>query len=181
MPRRITVVGNSGSGKSTLSRAISARLGCDHIELDSIHHLENWTPIERNKMRQIVRDRIQAERWVVDGNYGSFVRDLVFASADTIVWLDLPRRTVMQRITRRTLGRMITRRELWNGNKERFANLFKTEPEENIILWAWTQHHDYHEKYLEAMNEAAPHADWVQLTSPRDVANWLARLTSHSP
>lgn len=176
-PRRIAVVGNSGSGKSALSAKIAERLGCDHIELDSIHHLPGWTPIERDAMRQIVRERIQADSWVVDGNYRSYVQDLVYPVADTVLWLDYPRRVVMSRVTRRTLGRMAMRRELWNGNRERFPNLFKTEPEENIILWSWTQHEKYRQQYLEASEDAAnAHLNWVRLTSPRAARDWIATL-----
>ena len=176
-PRRIAVVGNSGSGKTTLARAIAARIDADHVELDSIHHLENWTPIERDKMRRIVTERIESDRWVVDGNYRSLVQDLVFARADTVVWLDLPRRVVMPRIVSRTLGRMILRRELWNGNQERFGNLFKREPEENIILWSWTQHVKYRQQYLDAAaNPANDHLTWVRITSPRQQRRWLTGL-----
>ena len=176
-PCRLAVVGNSGSGKTTLAAAIAMRLGCDHIELDGIHHLPNWTPIEREPMREIVTSRIAAESWVVDGNYQSLVQDLVFARADTVVWLDLPRRVVMSRVVRRTLGRMLLRRELWNGNRERFRSLVRTEPEENIILWSWTQHHRYRDRYGAASTDPAfQHLEWVRITSPRQQRRWLAEL-----
>ena len=42
-PRRIAIVGNSGSGKTTLARAVAERIDAEHIELDAIHHLEDWT------------------------------------------------------------------------------------------------------------------------------------------
>ena len=105
-PRRVAVVGNSGSGKTSLARRVASALACDHVELDGIHHQADWTPIDRDEMRAIVSARLASDGWVVDGNYGSFVQDLVFAHADTVVWLDLPRRVVMPRIVRRTLGRM---------------------------------------------------------------------------
>jgi adenylate kinase family enzyme len=177
-PRRIAIVGNSGSGKSTLAAQVCGLLGCDHIELDSIHHLPNWTPIERDQMRKTVATRIESDTWVVDGNYRSFVQDLVFARADTVVWLDLPRSIVMPRIIRRTLGRMVLRRELWNGNQEQFRNLFKTDPAENIILWSWTQHEKYREQYLEAaVDPAHGHLTWVRITSPRQQREWVQSLS----
>ncbi|MFW2383511.1 MAG: hypothetical protein ACN4GZ_17285 [Acidimicrobiales bacterium] len=177
-PRRVSVVGNSGSGKSTLSKEIAGRLGCEHIELDAIHHLPNWTPIEREEMRRIVRERTEAESWVVDGNYGSLVQDIVFSRVDTVVWLDMPHRVTMSRVVRRTVGRGILRRELWNGNRESLRNLLKTEPEENIVLWAWTQRNKYRTKYRTAKDDAAnAHLNWVHLTSPGDVRDWIATIS----
>lgn len=178
-PQRIVVVGNSGSGKTSLARRIARSLDADHVELDAIHHLENWTPIARDQMRSIVEERIASEWWVVDGNYGSLVQDLVFAAADTVVWLDLPRRVVMPRILRRTLGRMVFRRELWNGNRERFRNLVDRRPEENIILWAWSQHEAYRAGYERKMSDVSnAHLDWIRLTSRAAVKEWLAGIES---
>lgn len=176
-PQRVAVVGNSGSGKSSLSKEIAARLDCDHIELDSIHHLPGWIPIDRDKMRQIISERTESDCWVVDGNYRSFTQDIVFPKADTVIWLDVPRRVVMSRVIRRTLGRIVTRTELWNGNRERFGNLFKTAPEENIILWSWTQHEKYRQQYLDAKDDATnAHLNWVHLTTRNEARDWLATL-----
>ena len=177
-PRRIAVVGNSGSGKTTLARAIAERIGAEHIELDAIHHQEDWTPIERDEMRAIVGERIEADAWVVDGNYASMVQDLVLERADTVVWLDLPRWVVMPRIIRRTLGRMALRRELWNGNRERFRNLLKTDPLDNIILWSWTQAPKYRVKYEQASTDPGnAHLDWVRIKTAQQQRAWLNKLT----
>ena len=62
LPLRVAVVGNSGSGKSTLARELAVRLGVKCIELDAIHHLPDWTPIDREEMRRVVRERTEAER-----------------------------------------------------------------------------------------------------------------------
>ena len=128
-------------------------------------------------MRRIVSDRIEADSWVVDGNYRSLVQDLVLARAEAVVWLDLPRRTVMPRIIRRTLGRMITRRELWNGNRERFRNLLKTDPYENIILWSWSQAPKYRQQYAEASRDPLNgHLEWIHITSARQQRSFLRQL-----
>ncbi len=80
-------------------------------------------------------EAVAGDDWVVDGNYGA-VRDLVWERADTVVWLDLPRRVVMRRVAIRTIRRALTREELWNGNREPLTNFYRWDPERNIIRWA---------------------------------------------
>ena len=118
--RRVSVVGNSGSGKSTLGRALAARLGVPFVELDAIHHLPGWQPIDVPEFRKTVGAIVDGDGWVIDGNY-SAVRDLVWARADTVIWFDLPRRTVIRQVLWRTIRRGVTREELWNGNRERLT------------------------------------------------------------
>ncbi|HWG15817.1 MAG TPA: hypothetical protein VG268_21335 [Streptosporangiaceae bacterium] len=91
---------------------------------------------------------------MIDGNY-SAVRPLVWDRADTVVWLDLPRWTVMRQIVWRTLRRVAFRAELWNGNRERWANLFTWEQEESVISWAWHHHPVYRERYAAAAADPA--------------------------
>ena len=117
--RRVSVVGTSGAGKSTLARALAGALGADFLELDSVYHQAGWVPLPR-EYRARVASVTAGERWVIDGNY-SKVRDVVWARADTVVWLDLPRRTVMRRVIWRSSGAS-GRVELWNGNRERWQN-----------------------------------------------------------
>jgi adenylate kinase family enzyme len=93
--RRVSVVGNSGSGKSTVAAALAAALGVPHLELDGVFHQPGWEPLPADSFRAVVAAAVAGDGWVLDGNY-SAVRDLVWARADTVVWLDLPRRTVMR-------------------------------------------------------------------------------------
>jgi adenylate kinase family enzyme len=172
--RRVSVVGNSGSGKSTLARALSQRLGVDYIELDAIHHLENWEPIDPDEFNETV-DRLSAESsWVIDGNYRSVVQDKVWQRADTVVWLDLPRRTVMTQVVARSLRRVVSREKLWNGNQESARNLLSRDPELNVVLWSWTQHGKYVERYSSAMTDPEfAHLDFVRLSSRQAMRDWL--------
>ncbi len=59
---------------------------------------------------------------MVDGAYRGKLGDLVLERADTVVWLDLPRRVWLPRLVLRTLRRALTREELWNGNRESLWN-----------------------------------------------------------
>ena len=178
---RVSVVGNSGSGKSTLAVALADTLGASHLELDSVFHLPDWEPLDREIFRERVEEFTQAPTWVVDGNYRA-VRDIVWSRADTVVWLDLPRRLVMRQLLRRTLRRMATGAELWNGNRERWRYLFKLDPEESILLWAWTKHYEYRERYLAAMTDPAnSHLKFVRLRSRKESAELLAALQPSEP
>jgi adenylate kinase family enzyme len=163
--RRVSVVGNSGSGKSALAAALASRIGVPHVELDAIFHQPNWGELPVEDFRERVSEAIETNGWVVDGNY-SVVRDLVWRRADTVVWLDLPRRVVMGRIIRRSLDRVIFRRELWNGNRERWRNLASIDPAKSIIAWACTQHSAYRDRYGQAVSDPTwTHLDFVRLRS----------------
>jgi adenylate kinase family enzyme len=171
--RRVSVVGTSGSGKSTLARELADILGVPHLELDAVHHQPGWAPLPTDEFRRIVAARAAAGGWVIDGNYGR-VRDLVWARADTVVWLDLPKRTVMRQVVWRTLRRVALRRELWNGNRERWRNFLTWNPEESVISWAWHKHAPDHAKYAAAAADpASAHLRFIRLASRRDIARFL--------
>jgi adenylate kinase family enzyme len=171
--RRISVVGNSGSGKSTLSRALARRLGVLYLELDAVHHLPGWTPISPDAFAARVREAAAGDSWVIDGNYGA-VRPIVWSRADTVVWMDPPRRTVMRRVLWRTVRRGVTRQTLWNGNRESLRNLFSRDPGVNIALWAWRNHAKYRDRYAAAAADPAnEHLSFVRIGSRGDAQRQL--------
>lgn len=171
--RRVSVVGNSGSGKSTLARKLAAILGVPHLELDSVFHQPGWKPLPVDEFKELVAARTDEDGWVVDGNYGA-VRPVVWARADTVIWLDLPRRTVMRQVTWRTVRRALTRQELWNGNREPVANFLRLDPEESVISWAWHKHGEYRDRYAAAAKDPAnAHLAFIRLGSRRDIDRFL--------
>lgn len=177
--RRVVIVGNSGSGKTTLANGVAERLGVPHVELDAHFHQAGWTPTPAQEFTATVRTALDAADaasggWVVCGNY-SAVRTSIWARADTIVWLDLPRPIVMWRVTSRSLARVVRHTELWNGNRESAANLMALhDPERSVVRWAWDGVERYRRLYVTAM-ASTTWADvrWYRLRSPRAVAQWL--------
>lgn len=172
---RIAVVGSSGSGKSTLARELVSR-GYAHLELDALAHQENWQRSPDPEMRGAIVDFIQAHgRWVVDGNYERF-RNEIWSHVDTIVWLDLDRRTVMSRLLRRSLGRLLLRKTLWNGNRERWRDVLSRDPERSVLMWAWTRFDGYRAAYERLMSEPRWSAlTWVRLRTTGEVHALLER------
>ena len=174
--QRVSVVGNSGSGKTTLARALSTRLAAPHLELDSVFHQPGWEPLPTEQFRARVAEFIAADRWVIDGNY-SKVQDLIWQRADTVVWVDLPRRLVMWRVIWRSVRRAALRAELWNGNRERWGNLLHIDPAKSVIAWSWTRHRRYRERYLRAAADPArQQLTFIRLRTPAEAA----RLLSHA-
>jgi adenylate kinase family enzyme len=149
-----------------------------HLELDSVFHQPGWEPLPGDEFQRLVRARADDDGWVIDGNY-SAVRPIVWARADTVVWLDLPKRTVMRQVTWRTLRRAVTRQELWNGNREPFANFLSWVPEKSIISWSWHKHAEYRTRYgTAAADPANAHLAFIRLTSRRDITRFLAEPTA---
>ena len=176
---RISIVGSPGAGKTWLAGQLAQRLSVDHIELDAIFHQPGWQPLADDLFTSRVTAAIDSLRWIVDGNYSRVARPIVWSRADTVVFLDLPKATVMRALLRRTVRRSWRREELWNGNRERFRNLVKSEKEDNILLWAWTQFDRYRQTYREAMSDPDyAHLEFVHLRSRADVAAWLSSVTN---
>jgi len=171
--RRVSVVGTSGVGKSTFASSLAGGLGCPFLELDSVYHQADWVPLATSVFRDRVAAVVAGERWVIDGNY-SKVRDIVWARADTVVWLDLPRRVVMRRLVWRTLRRVAGRAELWNGNRERWHNVFTWDRQESVISWGWHSFGSNRVRYAAAMADPAlGHVLFVRLASAGAVRRFL--------
>lgn len=178
MVQRIRIVGTTGAGKTHLARAVAARLNLPHLELDALQHQPGWQPAsDQDFAAGLQRFLATAEErggWVVDGNYNDRAGELL-AVADTVVWLDYPRWVVMARIVRRSVGRVLLRRQLWNGNRERLATLLSTNADENVVLWAWTQHLPNRRRYDAALRQPSG-ASWVRLRTPGEARRWLRAI-----
>jgi adenylate kinase family enzyme len=175
--QRVSVVGNAGAGKSRFAQRLAAQLGAPWVELDAIHHLADWEPIDPATFHAAVDKIASTNTWVIDGNYRSVVVDgPVWRRADTVVWLDLPRRTVMRQLTLRSLRRVVRHEQLWNGNQESVRTLLAWDPHLSLIRWAWTQHGKYRGRFASAMaSEELSHLQFVRVRSRREAEAFLAR------
>ena len=173
--QRIIVIGTSGSGKTTFARALANRLGFPHGEQDAWNHEAGWREAPLGRFRARVDLFTSGRQWVMDGNY-SKARDIGWARADTLVWLDYSAWVVYPRIMRRTFFRVMTRQELWNGNRETWRGVLAAEAP---LRWFWRTHW----KRRREMPELAaqyPNLTLVRLRTPGEAARWLQNINLQS-
>jgi adenylate kinase family enzyme len=173
---RISVIGTSGSGKTTFADKLAGILRIPHVELDTLYWEADWEPAPRDVFRSRVREAVRTERWVVDGNYSTSARDLVWERADTIVWLDFSFTVTLGRVLRRTIYRLVTGEECCNGNRERLGAAFSRD---SVIMWTLQSYKRHRVEYplLLAVQEQRG-AQTVRLHSPREANRWLTRQAS---
>ena len=174
--RRIHVVGTSGSGKSTLAKALAARRAIPYVELDAIRHGPNWVDLPDDRFREEVAAALGGDAWVVEGNY-SAVRPWIWERADTVIWLDYPFPVVFGRVLRRTVRRCWSGEELWNGNRETFANSFLSC--DGVVYWSVKTYRRVRRGFgasLPAWQAAAPNRTALHFRTPKVAAVWLKGL-----
>jgi adenylate kinase family enzyme len=131
---------------------------------------------EPEVFRARVAEATAGDRWVVDGSY-SKVRDLVWARADTLVWLDYPLAVKLWRLVERTARRLWTGEELWNGNRERLRDHLNLLDRDNLFVWTVLQHRYHQTTYPAALAEPAhAHLRLVRLRTPGAGRRWLEQV-----
>ncbi len=96
---RVVIIGPGGAGKSELARSIARRTGLPVVHLDLLFWREGWTPAPRKDALGRLDKAIAGDRWILDGNFlEAGGEDRRFNRADTVIFLDLPRRTCLWRV-----------------------------------------------------------------------------------
>ena len=168
--RRIVVVGGPGSGKTTVAAALATALGVPHVELDALWWEPGWTPATAALFESRVRHAIAGDAWVVDGNYLDEGGRAVWRAADTLVWLDLPRRTCIVRVVRRSASRVVRGTKLWGTNRQRAGTLSPRSIARLVRRWR------SYPARIEALLEtrAWPHLRVVRLRTDEEVRAFSA-------
>ena len=163
--RRVLVIGSGGAGKSTFARRLGERTRLPVVHMDAHYWRPGWVEPSKEEWRRQVERLLEADAWIMDGNYGGTM-DLRLAAADTVVFLDLPRLTCLWRVfARRWRFRNRTRPDMTEGCPERVSLEF--------VRWIWTYPRLRRPAILErlaALDRATP----VILRSAGEVDRWLA-------
>jgi adenylate kinase family enzyme len=165
--KRVVVLGAGGAGKTRLANELSRRTGLPVVHLDQIFWGPGWTARPADEAQPELAEAVTAERWILDGNFLTRLGSERLARADSVVFLDLPRRTCL----RRALWRLICgeqRADLPAGCSESLDLPF--------LRWIWRYPRDDRPRVLEFL--IGLDAEVHRLRSPRDVRRYLDKIHS---
>ena len=117
--QRIMVLGQSNAGKSTLALAIAAKLDLPVVQLDRLQHLPNtdWQARPEAEFQALHDDAIEAEHWIMDGNY-SRLMPMRFLRATGIILITSNHWLRLGRYLKRTLRNPSARAGSLEGGRE---------------------------------------------------------------
>jgi adenylate kinase family enzyme len=163
--KRIIIIGSSGSGKSTLANQLGATLDLPVIHLDKHFWHPGWVGTEPHVWQEKVRQFAAKESWIIDGNYRSTLH-IRLETADTVVFLDLPRWLCTWRATKR-------RFQYWNRQRPDIAEgcqekvFDPTFP--RFIKWVWNYPNRARPNVLNAMKGLPTNKRFIWLKSHNEV------------
>src|SRR3954469_14142070 len=163
--RRVLVIGSSGAGKTRLTMRLAEQLGLPPVFLDVHYWRPGWQSSDLASWRQRVGELAGHSEWIMDGNFAETF-DLRMPRADTLVWLDFPRRTCLRRVLMRSLkdhGR--SRPDLPDGCPEQIDLA--------LLRWVWDFPAKQRPQILDGINQFGAHLQAVQLVNDRAVAEFL--------
>ncbi len=160
--KRILVIGCSGSGKSTLSRELSRRLNLPLIHLDNLFWKPGWVAREKADFKRLLKVELKKDSWIIDGNFARTMA-LRVHYADTVIFLDFNRWICFWRVTKRWL--------LHGGEMQAVGCPQKVDFP--FLQYIWKYRKKERLEVLNIMGKNNGDLQWITLTNPSEVKQWL--------
>lgn len=166
--KRTLIIGSPGAGKSTFAIQLSKKTGLPLIHLDSEFWQPGWVQTPSNEWREHVSELVSGKEWIIDGSYDGSL-DIRLPRADTVIYLDFPRRLCMWRVFKRiftSYGKV--RQDMAEGCPEHLDFEF--------IKWVWDYPHKHTPKIQEKLDEYFSNGNLFRLNNSDQVKQFLASL-----
>ena len=175
--KRIVIIGATGTGKTTLAQQLSAKGALDFIDLDELHWLPDWQVRDASDFQQRVAAAVTADAFVVSGNYRE-VRNVIWARADTVVWLNYPFWFVFCRLLRRSILRAVDKRKVCNGNTEPWSKYLSSD---SIMVWLFKSYWRRKREVRAILDNPSvyPHITFLEFKNPKDTEKWQTHIFLH--
>lgn len=127
---RISIIGGCGTGKTTLSNNLGKVLKLPVYHIDGIHHLENWVIRDKQERDKIILEKVEENKWIIDGTYRSTLEQRL-QNSDLIIYLDYSSFAQVKGIMKRYLKNHGKEKEEIPGCKEKMSLEFLS------FTWNW--------------------------------------------
>ena len=174
MMNKVAVFGNTGGGKSTLSKRLAKLTGLPWVPLDSIQYRPGGDKVPHTEFKSAHDALLKQDQWIVDG-FGSM--DTLWnrlATADTLVYLDMP---VLQHywwVTKRFLTGAWVSPAGWPENSSLLKGTL------NSYSTVWLCHTKLTPKYREYIAQAKGEKQVYHLRSRQDIAQFYQSVSTHT-
>ncbi len=163
--KKICVIGSGGAGKSTFSRKLGDKLRLPVYHLDKMFWKPGWIEPEDHEFDMMLKELVLKPEWIMDGNFKRTMK-IRFDEADTIIYLDFPRRKCLINIFKRYIKyRGKVRGDLPEGCPEKFDWEF--------TKWVWDYPKRSRPLTLEMLEKYRDCKNVVVLKSRKDIENYL--------
>lgn len=98
--KKVIVIGCPGSGKSTFSVALKEKTALPLYHLDLLYWNQDKTKVPRALFLARLSSVLEADRWIIDGNYASTMEARLQA-CDTVFFLDYPTEVCLDGVAQR--------------------------------------------------------------------------------
>ena len=165
--RKVAVFGNAGGGKSTLARALAGLTNLPLYPLDMIQYRAGGGEVPRDQYLRAHAELLSRDAWIIDG-YGCRASAWErFASADTLIYVDLAFLTHFLWITKRLLKGIFVTPEGW---PERSPILSSSIQSYRVL---WLCHRHLTPRYRALVSEARRHKRVHHLQSSAEIRAFL--------
>ncbi len=127
--KKILILGCAGCGKSTLAKLLGKELNIPVIHLDRIFWKPGWEEEDKEVFFRFQQELVREDSWIIDGNYRDSL-DLRLAHADTVIYLDYPRRVALRGIFKRYF-------EYHNKERDTIGEGCKEKIDREFFMWVW--------------------------------------------
>ena len=161
--RRVAIIGCGGAGKTALSLELGRLLDLPVVHVDA-HYWRDSPASPTGHWPELHRQLVAGEAWIVDGMKPGVLAERL-ERADTVVFLDLPRRTCLRGLVeRRVRFRRRPRPEL--GRPDRLTRAY--------VRWVWRFPRDVLPSIRHAL--ATCRCEVVTLKSRREIDGYVRGL-----
>ena len=168
--RKVAVFGNTGGGKSTLARKLADLTSLPLYPLDMIQYRAGGGEVPHDEYLRAHAELLRRDAWIIDG-YGcrksAWER---FASADTLVYIDLPLSTHFLWVTKRLVKGVLVPPEGWPERSPMFSSTISS----YRVLWSCHRH--LTPNYRALVSEARHHKRVYHLRSSAEIDAFLATV-----